>query len=382
MTLTDKHLISRAKSIAAQLPTLNREIEIARNIPTKVVGQLKKAGIFHALVPKEYGGAEVHPLSMIEIIKVISKADAAVGWNVMIGCTTGLLAASLREADARAIYGPKHGPLTVGVTAPSGVAKSVDGGFLVDGRWGWGSGAVHADWVCGGCVVHDENNEKRLSSSGSPEVWLMIFSKDQIKIEDTWQVSGLKGTGSNNFSVKNVFVPKGRQVLLGTPTSNSAPLYKFPTLGLLALGVCSVSLGIGYRALEAFKELATTKIPTGNTSTLRSNYHAKMALAKATADLESADIYVRKTVETCFAIAETDKKLTSAERNRLRLAAANATLKSSQAVDALYEAGGGSSIYDENALQRCFRDVHVTTQHIMVAKPIFEMVGKAIMTNL
>ena len=104
----------------------------------------------------------------------------------MIGCTTGLLAASLREADARAIYGPRHGPLTVGVTAPSGVAKSVDGGFLVDGRWGWGSGAVHADWVCGGCVVHDENNEKRLSSSGSPEVWLMIFSKNSFLGSLSW----------------------------------------------------------------------------------------------------------------------------------------------------------------------------------------------------
>ena len=87
-------------------------------------------------------------------------------------------------------------------------------------------------------------------------------------------------------------------------------------------------------------------------------------------------------METCFAAAETDKKLTSAERNRLRLAAANATLKSAEAIDALYEAGGGSSIYEENVLQRCFRDVHVTTQHIMVAKPIFEMAGKAIMTDL
>ena len=146
--------------------------------------------------------------------------------------------------------------------------------------------------------------------------------------------------------------------------------------------MCSVSLGIGYRALEAFKELATTKIPTGNTSTLRSNYHAKMALAKATADIESADIYVRKTVETCFAIAETDKKLTSAERNRLRSLQQTQLSNPLEAVDALYEAGGGSSIYDENALQRCFRDVHVTTQHIMVAKPIFEMAGKAIMTDL
>ena len=86
--------------------------------------------------------------------------------------------ASLREADARAIYGPRHGPLTVGVTAPSGVAKSVDGG-LVDGRWGWGSGAVHADWVCGGCVVHDENNEKRLSTL-APLRLANDFLKDQI----------------------------------------------------------------------------------------------------------------------------------------------------------------------------------------------------------
>ena len=192
----------------------------------------------------------------------------------------------------------------------------------------------------------------------------------------------MKGTGSNHFSVKNAFVPAGRQVLLGTPTKNSSPLYKFPTLGLLALGVSSVSLGIGYRALEGFKELAAKKIPTGNTLTLRDNYHAKMALAKATADIESAEAYIKTTVEKCFDAAERGEKLSASERNRLRLAAANASLKSAEAVDALYEAGGGSSIYDENVLQRCFRDVHVTTQHIMVAKPIFEMTGKAVMSDL
>ena len=170
----------------------------------------------------------------------------------------------------------------MGVTAPSGVAKSVDQGFLVDGRWGWGSGAVHADWVCGGCVVHDENNKKRRSSSGSPEVWLMMFSRDQIKIEDTWQVSGMKGTGSNHFSVENACAQR-RQVLLDKKLCTTIQVSHARTFGF---GVCSVSLGIGYRALEAFKELASTKIPTGNTSTLRSNYHAKMALAKATADLK------------------------------------------------------------------------------------------------
>ena len=382
MVLSDKHLISEAARISAELPALNREIEIARNIPNLIVDQLKKAGIFHALVPKEYGGAETHPLSIIEIIKQISKGDAAVGWNVMIGATTGLLAASLSEVNAREIYGSEPGVLTVGVTAPSGVATPVDGGFLVNGRWGWGSGASHADWVCGGCVLKSKNNEKNLSGAGAPEVWLMMFSKDQVKLEDTWEVSGMKGTGSNHFSVKNACVPAGRQVLLGTPTKNSSPLYKFPTLGLLALGVSSVSLGIGYRALEGFKELAAKKIPTGNTLTLRDNYHAKMALAKATADIESAEAYIKTTVEKCFDAAERGEKLSASERNRLRLAAANASLKSAEAVDALYEAGGGSSIYDENVLQRCFRDVHVTTQHIMVAKPIFEMTGKAVMSDL
>ena len=193
---------------------------------------------------------------------------------------------------------------------------------------------VHADWVCGGCVLKNENNEKSLARAGVPEVWLMMFTKDQVKLEDTWQVSGMKGTGSNHFSVKNAFVPAGRQVLLGRPTKNSSPLYKFPTLGLLALGVSSVSLGIGYRALEGFKELAAKKIPTGNTLTLSDKYHAKVALAKATADIESAEAYIQTTVEKCFDAAERGQKLSASERNRLRLAAANATLKSAEAVDA------------------------------------------------
>ncbi len=311
MVLSDKHLISEAAKIAAELPSLNREIETKRNIPNRIVDRLKKAGIFHALVPKEYGGAETHPLSLIEVIKQISKGDAAVGWNVMIGTTTGLLAASLSDANAREIYGSEPGVLTVGVTAPSGIATPVEGGFLVNGRWGWGSGASHADWVCGGCLMRNENNERSLARVGAPEVWLMMFSKDQVKLEDTWQVSGMKGTGSNHFSVKDAFVPAGRQVLLGTPTKNTSPLYRFPTLGLLALGVSSVSLGIGYRALDGFKELAEKKIPTGNTSALRDNYHARMALAKATADIESAETYIQTTVENCFDAAERGRKLSA-----------------------------------------------------------------------
>ena len=113
--------------------------------------------------------------------------------------------------------------------------------------------------------------------------------------ERNWQQS---------FFRQKCFCACGRQVLLGRPTKNSSPLYKFPTLGLLALGVSSVSLGIGYRALEGFKELAAKKIPTGNTLTLRDKYHAKVALAKATADIESAEAYIQTTVEKCFDAAE------------------------------------------------------------------------------
>ncbi|MBA58169.1 MAG: acyl-CoA dehydrogenase [Gammaproteobacteria bacterium] len=377
MKYSDEDLVSAAAEIGRSLPERNIEIEKNREIPVDIISSLRRAGIFHALVPKIYGGSEVHPAALIKIIRLVAEGDGAVGWNVMIGTTTGLLAASMPEIEARKIYGSEPGVLTVGVTVPAGRAALVDGGYIVNGRWPFGSGSRHAEWVCGGCTVIERDGKKRLAKNGVPEVQLMMFSKDQIELEDTWKVSGLKGTGSNHFSVRDQLVPLGRQVILGSVPENPEPLYRFPTLGLLALGVSAVSLGIGYRALRAFKELAADKVPTGTKEKLIENSLAQTAVAKATANLESSEAYMDKVVNDCFRVVADGESLSKENRNKLRLAAVNTTARSAEAVRFLYQAGGGSSIYEQSQLQRCFRDVHVTTQHIMVAPSIYEMTGKA-----
>ncbi len=327
------------------------------------------------LVPEQYGGLEVHPNIFLDVLRRVATGDGSAGWNVMIGATTGLLAASLPENFAREIYGSNPGTLTVGVTAPLGKATRVEGGYSVTGRWPFASGCQNADWICGGSFIYD-GDVQALNDKGAPDVHLMMFKASEVEIEDTWYVSGLCGTGSHHFHVENQFVPQGRSVILGTRANVNKPLYQFPMLGLLALGVSSVSLGIGYHALAYFKEMAMAKKPTGSSRSLAERPLIQSDVARSLADLKSAESFIRSAVDEAWSIAESGERLDTQSKANLRLAAANATHKSVAAVDRLYQAGGGSSIYEDNVLQQCFRDVHVTTQHIMVAAPVFEVIGR------
>tara|TARA_R110002073_G_scaffold9980_9_gene49389 strand:+ start:8299 stop:9441 length:1143 start_codon:yes stop_codon:yes gene_type:complete len=370
-------LLEFATRCVDELPARSAEIEGARRLPSDLADEMRRAGVFRMLVPQVYGGLEVHPRQFIEVLKLISIGDGSAGWNAMIGSTTGILSASLPEEFARAIYGENPDVLTVGVTAPLGKAQIEGENLVVSGRWPFGSGCNNADWICGGCFVY-EDGEQVMGTFG-PVIRLVMFKADQVNIEDTWQVTGLRGTGSHHYSVDNVVVPRGRSVLLGNRAAIRTPLFQFPMLGLLALGVASVSLGIGYAALESFKELAGVKKPTGSNRKLIDRQMVQSDVAKSVADLESSEAYMQKVVDDAWRAAEQGERLSLDQKSALRLAAVNATHKSVAAVDRLYQLGGGSSIYMDNPLQRCFRDIHVTTQHIMVAQPIYELTGKVLL---
>ena len=245
-------ILAFASQWSEKLPEYSARFEKERRLSAEISTAFAEAGVYHMLVPEEYGGLELHPRDFVQVLKLLSTGDGSAGWNAMIGGTTGVLSASLADEFAREIYGDKPGVMTVGVTAPVGRADIVEGGYQVSGRWPFGSGSQNADWICGGCFVY-QNDEQVMGKYG-PESQLMMFEANQVNIEDTWDVAGLKGTGSHHFNVDKVFVPMGRSVILGARTRIQRPLYQFPLLGLLALGVSSVSLGLGYKALDAFKE--------------------------------------------------------------------------------------------------------------------------------
>lgn len=354
------------------------ELESARRMPDDLARRMAAAGMFRLLVPACYGGAQVHPQTFFHALVDTARRDGAAGWCQMIGATTGMLAASLPKQWADTIYGADPDVITSGVTAPLGRAETVEGGLRVSGRWPFGSGCQVSDWICGGCLIM-EDGKPRQGASGLPESVLVMFPADEVTIHDTWHTSGLCGTGSHDIEVADAFVPEGRWTVLGGRPQIDAPLYRFPTLGLLALGVSAVAVGIAEHAVEAFVALATAKTPTGSRRTLAERPGTQKDLARARALLRAARAYTADAIGQAWDEAERQGRLTLERKADLRLAASNNTWSAVEAVDLMYHLGGGSSVYETNVLQRCFRDVHVATQHIMVAQPTYEVVGKVML---
>lgn len=362
--------------VAASARARADEIERDRRMPQDLAGAMADAGVFRMLVPACHGGLEVHPREFVDVLRTLARADGATGWIGMIGATTGSLAASVREDWSERIWGADPSVITCGVTAPLGKARRVDGGYRVSGRWPFGSASRNARWICGGATVVDDDGAPVLDDRERPEMLLMMFDAEDVHCHDNWHVAGLCGTGSGDIEVADAFVPEGRCAPVAGRPHVDTPLFRFPLFGLLALGVAAVSLGIGERALEALVELAGGKRPTGSRRTLAERAVVQADVARAEAGLRSARALIGEAIDTAWAAASAGERLTTRHRADLRLAAVNATWSAAEAVDRCYHAAGGTAIYADSPLQRCFRDVHVSTQHIMVAPPVWELTGR------
>ena len=351
------------------------QIEKACRMPDDLAAAMAGAGHFRMLTPLSYGGLEVHPRTYFDTLAATAAADGAVGWVLMIGATTGLMSASLPDQYSRSLYGDHPDNITSGVTAPIGKAIPVPGGMRVSGRWPFGSGAQVSNWICGGCLIMEEDGPRQ--GPFGPQALLMFFPAAEVTIhEDTWATSGLRGTGSHDIEVQDLFVPEGRWVELGRRARIDTPLYRFPTLGLLALGVSAIAIGIAEHAIAHFIDLATAKVPTGSRRSLASRSSIQKDLARAEGLIATARALTNEAIDRAWAAANEHGKLEMAEKAALRLAAPNNAWSAAEAVDLVYHAAGGTAIYSSSPLQRCFRDVHVATQHIMVAQPTYEVLGK------
>jgi alkylation response protein AidB-like acyl-CoA dehydrogenase len=368
-------LVARAQS----LQDLAREHadygEQARQLHPAVVEALGAAGLFSMLVPRELGGLEVDVLTMVRAIEAVARGDGAAGWCVMIAATTGVTAAQLPRAGAEEMFSDPNAA-TGGVLMPKGRATRVDGGWRVSGQWAFGSGSGHARWLLGGSMVFGPDGPELLDGK-VPHARMMFFPRDDVVIHDTWHVSGLRGTGSNDFEVRDVFVPERRSCPIGGGEFwTHGPTYAFPIYGLLALGVASAGLGIAQGAIDAIRELATAKTPTGSRRLLSERAAAQSGIAEAEALVRSGRAFMHETVRDAWDRVVGGDRLTLDDRALLRLAATTAALNSAKAVDLCYNLGGASSIYESNTLQRQFRDVHTMTQHVMVGQPTLEVAGR------
>jgi alkylation response protein AidB-like acyl-CoA dehydrogenase len=360
-------LVAAAEGVADVVRANADEAEELRRLPPATVEALVSAGLMRMYVPAAYGGPEADPPTALQAMEAVAVADAAAGWCTMIAATTSSLAVFLPPDAAREVYGDPA-VVTGGVFAPNGTGHVADGAVTVTGRWPWGSGTQHCRWIVGGVRCDDDAFR------------ICYLDAADVTFHDTWHTSGLRGSGSLDFSVDGAVVPLDRTFLaFGGGATIDVPLGHFPNFTLLAAGVAAAALGIGRRALDEITALATEKRPQFSSRTLAQHPYTQIELARAEAGLRAARAFLLDEVAAAWDRCVAGDPVTLEQRVRIRLAGANAAERAAHAADTAYTLAGGTSVYTSSILQRLQRDAHVPTQHIQAAPKLYETVGRALL---
>ncbi len=372
----DETVLARVRAAAERIAPLADEIERGRRLPAAAVAALVDAGVFKLAVPRALGGGEAELPTLLATFELLARADGSAGWTAMIGAASGLMSVFLDDDTARHVYGPADA-ISCGVFAPLGRAtRAAGGGLRVSGRWPFASGCEHSQWRMGGVLVFDGEQPELLPGTSIPHVRCVLFSAAETEIIDSWDVSGLRGSGSHDIAVRDVTVPAERCFsFLADQPRGDAPLYRMPFFGVLASGVAAVALGIARAAIDSLAALAAKKTIPGSRRTIAQRELVQLDVARADARVRAGRAFL------FAAVAEAAQRPASdlQARAQLRLAACHAASEAAAAVDAMYNAGGGAVVYATQPLQRHFRDVHVATQHAMVSPQIMITVGRVLL---
>ena len=371
------------QAVRALIPTIRAaadEIERARRLTPEVVDALKTAGVFRMAMPREWGGPEVDLLTQTRIIETLAYADGSVGWCAMINSDGGYFGAFLDQAVAREMFRDLDAPAASSLVF-SGEAVAVKGGYRVNGRWPFCSGCQHSRWFVGMCNVA-ENGAPRLNPRGYPERRFCYIPIEQGEILDTWYTTGLRGSGSNDIAVKDLFVPEERSCVVWPAAQRKEPLYIYPLL--FAYNLPGVTLGIARNAIDTFIEMAARKQTTmsnltGQKVMLREENYVQAAVAQAEAMVGSARCYMYETMGELWQSLLDGAQPSTRQRACFRLALVNAHKASVEAVELLYKCYGGAAVYASGPFDRCLRDVLTINQHTMNSLKLYETAGKVLL---
>ncbi|KYG11155.1 hypothetical protein BE21_01025 [Sorangium cellulosum] len=349
--------------------------ERQRTLAPAVVDALRSSGLFATAAPRAVGGAESDPLTQLEVFEAMARADTSAGWSLMVSALLAALAGgSLPDEGARQVFAGPF-PTFAGLQVPSGVARRVSGGYVLEGRWAFGSGVRHARWVFTSAIVAPEGGAP---PAGPPEMLSLAVPLEQVAIEDTWDVAGLRGTGSDHYRIEGAFVPEALTCAFpGAPRRRGGALYAIPLLALLAAGHVGFALGVGRRALDEIAAVAPRRIKAWPQLALGSHAAFHMDLGRAEAKLAAARAYAFDALGRMWDRARAGEGLAIEDWAEIRLVQTYVTEVAAEVAGFAYRAGGGSALYAASPLQRCFRDMHAATQHIAATDDAYEFAGRA-----
>jgi alkylation response protein AidB-like acyl-CoA dehydrogenase len=374
--------LARARELAPTLAAAADEIERLRELPPQIVAALSAGGFFRLLLPRSLGGAELEPLTYVQVLEEIAKADPSTAWSLGQNSGCSMVAAYLAPEIAQEVFGGPRGILAWGPDLPgAGRGVSAPGGIRVTGRWGFATGSRHATWLGAHVPLFEPDGTPRQGANGRPAVRTVLFPKASAQIIDNWQVIGLRGTGSDSYAVDDLFVPQQYTVGRDNPAERreSGLLYRFTTGMIYAMGFANVSLGIARGMLDAFIELARDKIPRGARHTLRENNVIQSQVAQCEARLSSARAWLHRLLSEMWQETEEKGDFGADKHVQLRLAATWAIRQAREVTAILYHAAGATAIFEDNPFERRLRDMHAGSQQGQ-GRPIhFETVGRILL---
>jgi len=365
-------MIDAALAVAPTLHARAEEIEKARQVPDDLARSLADQGFYRMWIPERIGGMAVPLAPSLNVFEILAQADASVAWCVAIGVSSTLALPHLPESTIQTIFDQPN-RILCGVFAPKGRADACADGFRVTGQWPFGSGTRNANWVLAGCRFF-RDGEPIVDKRGNPRTNMIIVPVDQVEFLDTWNVTGLEGTGSTDFRLKDVVVSEDFISAWNPTPIPDDPLYQIPQLSLLAVGFGAIALGIARSALDDLLAMASAKTATGQSSPLAQRRDFQGDLARAEVSLRAARCHYYECAEALWDAAGQDDGCLDA-RASLRLATLHAVEVGAEISRTAYRLGGASSIYLSSRLQRHFRNSHVITQHVQVRPDLYSVVG-------
>jgi alkylation response protein AidB-like acyl-CoA dehydrogenase len=326
-------------------------------------------------VPRIYGGPELDPMAQVRVVEELTRIEGAVGWLSMISSAGSFLAAFLKTEPAQRLFGSVESVLA-GQLRPPQRADLADGGYRVSGRFHFASGSGHASVMTCGCTVY-ENGRPRLTRNGNPEIRVMLVPAAKTRIVDVWDTTGMRGTGSNDFVVEDVFVPFDDCPNLGSgPSYIPGPLYSWPALFLVSHA--GVPLGLARNALDFVEELSARKELTPGCP-LREDGQVQETIAKAEAAIEAARCYVYRTLENLWATLCEEEKPSPRQRAHYRLMMTHAHQTAKEVINILYDLAATSAIFRSSPLERNMRDILTSSQHRVVHPKMYRPAGRLIL---
>ena len=381
-------LVRAAAALQPVIRGYRDEIDREQRLPKALVEQFHAAGFYNMTIPRELGGLQVDPLTYLRVVELLAEAAGSVGWNLCNNSIAQLVTLGLSDEGVHELYAQRPDtPIAGTAVMGGGRAVAVDGGYRVTGRWPFGTGCQEAAWMLASFQILD-GGEPRRSPDGASAYWRGVFKRSEARIvEGSWDVAGLRATGSFDWTVEDVFLPERRTMVhAGIPLDNqwnrwSGISYALPAQAWVGPHHSAVITGICRAGIGALIELAGAKTPRGRTDRLCDNPQVQDAVGRADAILNAGRAYRTAMITEIWNTVAAGEETTLEQRARCRLAAVHAADSAREAMDLVYRQGGSTSYHRESRLAECWRDLHVVGQAVTIM-PEWYPIGGRVLLNI